>query len=171
VAVSALAGCATTGRTAGDCYSHIYFDERYAIRGAAGPLPEQAARGPCYRFTHSPDGRVTRIDYRQNGQPAADPVLGVAAILIQQVEGAEQRTYLNANGRPAPDANGVYAVRLRYDARGYPIEWRSLDAAGRPIEAKASGLAAVRWLYDDKGRILTTLMFDRHGAPVTTRRP
>jgi hypothetical protein len=27
-----------------------------------------------------------------------------------------------ANRAPAPDTNGVYAVRIRYDARGNPIE-------------------------------------------------
>jgi hypothetical protein len=122
-------------------------------------------RGPCYRFTQGPDGKVVRIDYRQNREPAADPVFGVATILIRQVDGAEQRSYLDTAGKPAPDTNGVYAVRIRYDARGNPIEWRSLDAEGRPMEAKVSGLAGIRWQHDDRGNTVEELYFSPDDPP------
>jgi YD repeat-containing protein len=150
-----IGGCATAGRPTTsaepDCYAYIYFDGRYGIRGVAEASPEQARQGPCYRFTYDRDGQIARIDYRQGDQLLPDPVFGVATIRFQRSAGEETRTYLNARGEPTPDLNGVYGVRLRHDSRGQAIEWRSLDASGKPIEAKGSGLAAVRWRHDFKG--------------------
>jgi YD repeat-containing protein len=150
-----ISGCATAPpaptSAEPDCYAYVYFDGRYGIRGVAEASPAQDRQGPCYRFAYDKSGQIVRIDYRQGDQLLPDPVFGVATIRFRRSGGEETRTYLNAQGEPTQDLNGVYGVRLRYDSRGQPVEWRSLDASGKPIEAKGSGLAAVRWRHDVKG--------------------
>src|SRR5262249_10895242 len=106
----------------------------------------------CYRFIYR-DGKVVRVDYQRGGTPAPDPSFGVASVRVDYSGNTERRNFVGPDGRPAPNAGGVYAVQLKHDGSGNPIEWRNLGARGELIEDKGSGLAVIRWRYDFQGRI------------------
>lgn len=145
-----LAGCATAGSNA-DCYPHIYLDTRYAIRGASRAAVSSLPERTCYQFVYQ-GGKLARVDYRLGGTLSPDPASGVASIRIERTGGVEKRVFLDAGGRPAPNLDGVYAVLLRYDDEGHPLEWRNLAADGQLTEARDSGLAIFRWQLNAQGQ-------------------
>ncbi len=150
-----LAGCATTATTQSECYPHIFLDSRYAIQGTSRESAATLRDGNCYHFVYQ-DGRMVRVDYRRGGALSADPTSGVATIRIEHPAGAgdEKRVFLDAGGRPTANQDGAYAIALKYDDKGNPVEWRNLDADDRPKEARDSGLAIFRWGYDPQGQPL-----------------
>ena len=159
VSLTALAGCATARteavRIEARCYPHIYFDNRYAIHGAhAGAASATTTEGDCYRFMYYADGRVARIEYRRGGSLTPDPAFGVASVRVEYSGSTEKRIFLGPDGGPAPNAANIYAVQLKHDWAGNPIEWKNLGARGELIEDKTSGLAIIRWQYDGDGRTL-----------------
>jgi hypothetical protein len=165
----ALAGCATTATTQSDCYPHIYLDSRYAIQGTSR---ESAAALPgrnCYHFVYQ-DGRMVRVDYRRGGALSPDPISGVATIRIEHPDGFEKRVFLDVSGRPTANQDGAYAVALRYDDKGNPVEWRNLGADDRLKEAGNSGLAIFRWRYDSQGQPLEEQHFGANEQPKIDRR-
>ncbi|HSE04108.1 MAG TPA: hypothetical protein VLK35_08160 [Methylomirabilota bacterium] len=149
----ALAGCATTATTQSDCYPHIYLDARYAIHGTSRESAAALRDGNCYHFVYQ-SGRIVRVDYRRGGALSPDPTSGVATIRIEHPDGFEKRAFLDVNGRPTANHEGAYAVALRYDGKGNPVEWRNLGADDRLKEARNSGLAMFRWQYDPQGQPL-----------------
>jgi hypothetical protein len=149
--ILALAGCATTASTQSDCYPHIFLDARYAIRGTSREPASALGEGSCYRFVYQ-GGRIVRVDHQRGGSLAPDPTSGVATIRVEHVDGAEKRVFLDTGGRPTANHDGAYAIVLRYDDKGNPVEWRNLGADGRPKEAQGSGLAVLRWRYDAQGQ-------------------
>jgi YD repeat-containing protein len=153
LATVVLAGCATTATTQSDCYPHIFLDSRYAIQGTSREPAAAAGNGSCYHFAYK-DGRMVRVDYRRGGALSPDPTSGVATIRIERPDGFEKRVFLDAGGRPTANHDGTYAIALRYDDKGNPIEWRNLGADDRLKEAKDSGLAIFRWRYDSQGQPL-----------------
>jgi hypothetical protein len=163
-----LATACATPRTAHEpaearCYSHVYLDEQYGIQVHDAPLrADEGSRG-CYEVRYDALGRVARLDYRRAGAPAPDPLFGVPTVVIERIGGGETRRYLSAGGTPMANGMGVYAVRLRYDRRGHPIEWASLGGDGRPIEDPGSGLALVRWSYDQQGNTVEERYLGRDG--------
>jgi YD repeat-containing protein len=158
IAAVALSGCATARteavRTEARCYPHIYLDNRYAIHGTYAGEPQTAEDGDCYRFLYYQDGRVARVDYQRRGTPTPDPSFGVASFRVEYSGNSEKRSFLGTDGRPAPNAGGLYAIQLKHDGSGNPVEWRNLGAGGELLEDKTSGLAIMRWRYDGQGRIV-----------------
>jgi YD repeat-containing protein len=153
LATVVLAGCATTATTQSDCYPHVFLDSRYAIQGTSRESAATLRDRSCYHFGYQ-DGRMVRVDYRQGGRLSPDPTSGVATIRIEHPDGVEKRVFLDAGGRPTANHDGAYAVALRYDAKGNPLEWRNLGADDRLKEAKDSGLAIFRWRYEPQGQPL-----------------
>jgi hypothetical protein len=156
----ALAGCATTATTQSDCYPHIYLDSRYAIQGTSRESAAALQDRNCYHFVYQ-GGRMVRVDYRRGGALSPDPTSGVATIRIEHPDGFEKRVFLDVNGRPTTNQDGAYAIALRYDDKGNPVEWRNLGADDRLKEARDSGLAIFRWRYDPQGQPLE----ERHFGP------
>jgi hypothetical protein len=148
--VGILSGCATA-ITQADCYPHIFLDSQYAIRGTSRASVSALRDGNCYHFVYQ-DGRIVRVDYRLGGTLSPDPTSGIATIRVEHSGRAEKRVFLDASGRPASDHNGVYAVVLKHDDKGYPVEWRNLGADDQLKEAKDSRLAIIRWQYDPQGQ-------------------
>jgi YD repeat-containing protein len=146
-----LAGCATTATTQSDCYPHIFLDSRYAIQGTSRESAATLRDGSCYHFVYQ-DGRIVRVEHRRGGALSPDPTSGVATIRIEHPDGFEKRVFLDASGRPTANRDGAYAVALKYDDKGKPVEWRNLGADDRLKEAKDSGLAIFRWRYDPQGQ-------------------
>jgi len=157
IAAAALSGCASTGteavRTESRCYPLLYLDDRYAIHGTYAGSAPTTDDGDCYRFIYQ-NGRVARVDYQRRGSPTPDPSFGVASVRVDYSGSTETRSYLGPDGRPAPNPGGVYAIQLKHDGSGNPIEWRNLGPRGALIEDRASGLAVIRWRYDFQGRML-----------------
>jgi YD repeat-containing protein len=87
---------------------------------------------------------MVRVEYRRGGALSPDPTSGVASIRIAHPNGLEKRVFLDASGRPVANHDGAYAVALRYDDKGNPVEWRNLGADDRLTDAKDSGLAMFR---------------------------
>jgi len=148
-----LAGCATTATTQSECYPHIYLDARYAIQGTSRESAGALRDGNCYHFVYQ-GGRIVRVDHRRGGALSPDPTSGVATTRIEHPDGFEKRVFLDVHGRPIANHEGAYAVALRYDDKGNPIEWRNLGADDRPKEARNSGVAMFRWRYDPQGQPL-----------------
>lgn len=151
-----VAACATTRPVLG-CYPHVFLDGRFAIRGIQ--LADTVESSGCYQFQGSGD-RVTRIDYRRDGELAPDPLFGVATILVDRSGGYERRTYLETQGQPTVDHEGVHAVWVKYDREGNALEWRNLGVDGRLVEGRKSELAILRWTYDLKGNTLEESYWD-----------
>jgi hypothetical protein len=151
--VVVLAGCATTATTQSDCYPHIFLDSRYAIQGTSRESGVTLRDSRCYHFVYQ-GGRIVRVDHRRGGALSPDPTSGVATIRIEHPDGFEKRVFLDVNGRPTANHEGAYAVALRYDDKGNPIEWRNLGVDDRLKEARNSGLAMFRWRYDPQGQPL-----------------
>lgn len=147
-----LSGCATVISQPG-CYPNVYLDSRYAIRGTSLAAVPTLRDGTCYYFGYK-DGRIVRVDYRLDGTLSPDPTSGVATTRVEHSDRAEKRVFLDAGGRPAPNLDGLYAVALKYDDNGEPVEWRNLGADGQLKEAKDSGLAMFRWQIDPQGRTI-----------------
>lgn len=168
LAAGALAGCATTISQA-DCYPHIYLDTRYAIRGTTLAATSTRPDGTCYHFVYK-DGRIVRVDYRLEGAVSPDPASGIATIRVEHAGGVEKRVFLGADGRPAPNLDGVYAVALTYDDKNRPLEWRNLDADGQLKEAKDSGLAIFRWQLNPQGQAVEESHFGANGQLKADRR-
>ena len=158
----ALAGCAST---LPPCYTHVYLDDRYVIRGTYGGSDQPTGSESCYRFAYSPEGRVVRIDYAKDGQRSPDPILGVPTIVVEYAPGSEKRRYQNETGTPIPNTNGVYAVELKYDQSANPVEWKNLGPAEQLVEDQQSGLAIIRWKYDPLGNLVEQSYFDADGRP------
>ena len=156
----ALVGCTSTLTP---CYPHIYLDDRYAIRGTYGGSDQPTGSASCYRFAYSRDGRVVRIDYAKDGEVSPDPILGVPTIVMEYAQGAEKRRYQNETGTPIPNANGVYAVELKYDQSTNPVEWKNLGAGDQLIEDQQSGVAIIRWKYDPLGNLVEQSYFGADG--------
>jgi len=157
IAATALAGCATgrtdAVRTEARCYPHVYLDNRYAIHGAYAGAEPATDDSDCYRFNYK-DGRIVGVDYQRRGTPTPDPSFGVASVRVEYSGSTEKRRFLGPDGQPAPNAGGIYAIQLRHDGSGNPVEWRNLGAGGEAVEDKASGLAIMRWRYDGQGRMV-----------------
>jgi len=157
IAATALSGCASarteTVRTEARCYPQIYLDDRYALHGTYAGSAATGDDGDCYRFIYR-DGRVVGVDYQRRGTPTPDPSFGVASVRVEYSGGAETRSFLGPDGRPAPNAGGVHAIRLKHDGSGNPVEWRNLGPSGELIEDRTSGLAIIRWGYDFRGRMI-----------------
>jgi hypothetical protein len=147
-----LCGCATV-ISQPDCYPNIYLDSRYAIRGTSLAAAPALRDGTCYHFGYQ-EGRIVRVDYRLDGALSPDPAFGVATIRVEHAGRAEKRVFLDAGGRPAPNRAGLYAITLKYDDKGQPVEWRNLGADGQLKEATDSGLAMFRWQIDPEGRTI-----------------
>lgn len=162
-----LAGCATFRAS---CYPHVYLDSKYAIQGTYGGTDPSARSPACYQFVKNPEGRILRIDYRQDGEIIRDPLFGVATIVIDYAPGSEKRNYLDTNGAPISNLDGVYAVRLQHDERGHATEWRNLGAGDQLIEARGSGVAIIRWQYDDKGNTVEERYLGADGQPKEDQR-
>jgi YD repeat-containing protein len=158
MAAAVLTGCATARteavRTEARCYPHMYLDNRYAIHGTYAGAAPTTDDSDCYRFIYRPDGRIARVDYQRRGTATPDPSFGVASVRVEYSGSTETRTFLGPDGRPAPNAGGLYALQLRHDWSGNPVEWRNLGAGGELVEDKGSGLAILRWRYDGQGRMI-----------------
>ena len=171
LAVGTLSGCATTTTTTtkADCYPHIYLDSQYAIRGTSLAAAPTVRDGACYNFVYK-DGRIVRVDYRQDGTLSPDPASGVATIRVEHAAGTETRFFLDAAGRPAPNRDGIYAVVLTSDDKGHPLEWKTLGADGQLKEGKDSGLAISRWQVDPQGEVIEESHFGANGQLKRDRR-
>ena len=170
LATGVLAGCATTATTqSSDCYPQIFLDSRYAIQGTSRESAATLADSSCYHFVYQ-DGRMVRVDYRRGGRLSPDPTSGVATIRIEHPDGVEKRVFLDAGGRPIANHDGAYAVTLKYDDKGNPIEWRNLGADDRLKEAKDSGLAIFGWRYDPQGQPIEEKHFGANAQLKADRR-
>lgn len=72
-----------------------------------------------------------------------------------------------ADGAPTADPRGVFAVRVAWDARGFPVEETFLDAAGAPT-ADSTGLSTLRFTRDHAGNELERTRLGPDGRPAPT---
>ena len=148
LALASLAGCATLRP---DCYPFVYLDSRFLIRGRHAGTGEPTPDPACYQLVHDRDGRVVSVDYRRDGRLNLDPLSGVARMTIEYSGRSEKRVHLDALGNPTPNRDGVYTIWIERDPQGNPVEWRNLGPDSRPQEERVSGVAIVRWRYDERG--------------------
>jgi YD repeat-containing protein len=142
-----------------------------------------------YRYRHDADGRVTEetaLDERghvvwkfhyttpttghftdDSGLPR--PRLGSGATYVaftRSPEGFDREVrYLDADGKPRPDASGVHGERWRTDPRGLPVRFTYLDARGGRAWS-AIGIAGGENTYDARGNLTGCTFFGKDGRRI-----
>ena len=76
-----------------------------------------------------------------------------------------RRTYLNHNGYPTSDANGIYVQEFSYTPAGKVKAIRYLDIGGKPCPTK-HGIAGMQYEYDARGNRIQTTWIGTTGTPV-----
>ena len=138
-------------------------DER--IRGFY-PLDEaEALDVNCYKFSTLEDGRISRIEYLRRGTSLKDPLLGVPVMQFSYNGNYIRRNHLDSSGKPVPDEQGVYSVRLRQNSAGDVTAAFHYDRYGN-LKADSKGIASVMWDVDKMGRKVSELYFDPEGNRV-----
>lgn len=79
----------------------------------------------------------------------------------------ERVTFLNSQGDPMTDSDGVASTTLKYDDAGRAIEWRTFDLSGSPHARRSDGVAGTRFIYRDFDAYLLRIeKFDEKGNPL-----
>ena len=69
-----------------------------------------------------------------------------------------EQKYLNEDGSPAMDEEGVFAYRSQYDEQGRIIAMQMTDVFGRPVEA--SGYTGLKYQYDENNNLVHAVYYD-----------
>ncbi len=72
--------------------------------------------------------------------------------------------YLDKEGKPQANADGVFAYEVEHDDRGLPVRTRLLGADKQPVRNK-EGFAEYTSKYDDRGNLVVQSYFDEVGQP------
>jgi YD repeat-containing protein len=105
----------------------------------------------------------------EEGIPRAHGGTGAAHVRMASTsapqEGYRERMwFVDEDGKPQADANGVFCYRSEFDSRGLQVRLQTLGADDRPIRCK-SGYAEVAQKYDDQGNLIEKRYCDEFGRP------
>jgi YD repeat-containing protein len=103
----------------------------------------------------------------EDGIPRARGGTGAAFLKLTLTSDGfrEKQRYLDKDGKPQADAQGVFAYEFALDPGGLPSRWRCLGADDKPVRNK-QGYAGVAWKYDARGNLLDESYFDEQGQPI-----
>lgn len=147
------------------CFRKLDFDAYYRIRGRYGITDSIARHAPHYRFQYT-DGRITRVEYFDDGERVNNTFNNVAVIEIEYEGNTEFRTYFDAAGRPMKNDRGAYGTKiLRRDGA---LVVTSLDRNRTPME-NVDGFSSIIYDPDYRGRNATGVYLNLEGSQVTTK--
>lgn len=140
--------------------------------GSDGPARPFAPMSPQTYF------RVIKLDHTGNllSERLLDfdrkplPFPGGEVIRVYEPDDCGQPvrvTFLDAEGRPMTDADGVAFMRFGYDYAGRMVEWSTFGPGGKPHGRGAERVAAMRYTYRRFDGLLVGIeKFDEKGNPV-----
>ena len=136
---------------------HYFFsidlDPRYQIIGVGALTEEEAARANCYCYRYDARGRLQRIEYRQAGVPAPDPLFDVPRIDFEYANGMERRWYRDGQGQPTKSVDDIFGEELALNPAGFPVGVTNLDATGGHTRDSSAVVQYVRTL-DKANRLI-----------------
>jgi len=159
-----------------------------ALMAAALARTDQPARDCSMEFLRNEQGDVIKVIARdrlghvdwtflystptagyyadEEGIPRARSGTGAAFIKVALTpDGLRDRlSYLDKDGKPQANAEGIFTYHAEYDARGLPVRTQWLGADDQPVRNK-DGYAEVTVKYDDQGNAIENKYFDESGRP------
>ena len=147
----------------------IFFCILFSFLTSLKILADTVTRSTSLTKVITVEGNVERIDYVDNDgiiTYAADK--HYATIIKTKSEHAQLDEYLDADGRPAIQTSGYYAVLHEYDEEGNEYKYTYLDENHKPIMI-SSGYSITINSFDKNGRIVKQVYLDTEGLPVQTK--
>ena len=134
----------------------------------AGTKAEEPVRSSSLREAVTQDGETLRIDYvNEQGTVTYAADKRCATIIITGGDDSRTETFYDADGNPARQQMGHYAIRREYDEEGRNRKIIFLGIDREPI-LNSNGYASVIRTFDDRGNIVTEHYYDEQGEPVRT---
>ncbi|MEO5930264.1 MAG: hypothetical protein ABIR47_10065 [Candidatus Kapaibacterium sp.] len=140
--------------------------------GSDGPyhpfaaMPEQTY---YRRMVVTPGGELLREDIRGFDKKPL-PFANGEFVHVYDLNPCGQATrmkFVNVEGSPMADSDGVSSRTFEYDTNGRMIAWRAFDRQGNPKGRRGDGVAAEQRRYREfDGALVETLWFDAKGNPI-----
>jgi len=162
-----ISGCS---KKQANYYRKVGIDGRYAIVGRYPLTAEEAKGTECYHFVYDDDRRLAKVEHLKKDELQDTPNFGppVAQVVIRHLEESEERSYLNAEGEPTADHNGIFSYHLKLDKKGHPTSLFNYDKQGRLIEEEV-GVAQHLWTLDKSGRRIKSIFLNEKGDRIAHR--
>jgi hypothetical protein len=122
-------------------------------------------------YDYDESGRRTALHVLDaEGRPAAPQAFATIRYVYDEHEALREKRYEGLDGKPTEptrgDFRGVHRLEVDYDAWGFVVAERYLDAEGNPTSGSADVFAVAEWERDPAGRPLSVRMTDAEGNPV-----
>jgi hypothetical protein len=124
--------------------------------------------GHLWRMGSDSNGNaLTLAAFDGQGRPAIDSRLGAAAQRIRRDERGNEvgLELLDEHGTLTTGKDGYAKVEQRFDELDRLLERHFFDASGAPVRDATTGAASQRLVRDARGNVVSTWLFDEHGAP------
>lgn len=145
------------GRTTQELYFDIYGHPCADIFGVHGKAFELNLDGLVRRITH--------VDFK--GNPALNAGLGVARIERDFDRRGQlmSEMFFGRAGEPMADVRGVYGIHYQHAPRGFRTEQTFVDATGKAMRDKNSGISNIQSSYSDSGCLTSRQFFSAPKKP------
>src|SRR5262249_29135957 len=140
------------------------------LRDESGRLTDEIARDVAgdvvwsFHYSGADTGH-----YKDRGGLPFPPVASGAAYVrfVRTPDGLDRELYfLDAAGRPKPDAGGVYSQEEVSDARGLTIRWTTGGRDGLPASSRLAPAVAT-FQFDEQGNVTELSYYEPDGRPAT----
>ena len=122
-----------------------------------------------FEFAYLSDDNTT-ASYLEHGRLQARSGAGAAFVVFSRIASGpnagleEEIHFLDVNGKPKPDHNGIYGERREFNEQGLSVTTSYLGSNGKAALHKV-GYATATLKYDNQGNVLEAALYGVDGRP------
>jgi hypothetical protein len=151
-----------SGQQKANFYRHFSFNSRGEFYGRYPVEDQDSARVICYHFRYDEEGRISGWTYQKGGEPALDPMLGVATVEIVRSGKTARYIFKDIYGKPMATSRGAFQWEYIFDEMGNPIRENLLDKDGN-LKLNHEGIAWYTLESENDGKIMKATYHDLSG--------